>query len=65
LQGIQTGFGWVTNHLNDAIAIAQVDKGYATMIALAMDPTGQGDGLPYVGGAQFAASVSFIHTESP
>jgi hypothetical protein len=35
------------------------------VIALAVDPSGQADGLTGMSGAEFAASVSFIHAEPP
>jgi hypothetical protein len=40
--------------------IAQVDEDEIAMIALAMDPSGDADGLAGMGGAKFAASMSAI-----
>jgi hypothetical protein len=46
--------------LDHAMMIAQVDEDEIAMIALAMDPSRDADGLSGMGGAQRAASVSAI-----
>ena len=47
----------VKHHLGDAVAVAQIDEDHAAMIAAAVDPAHQDDGLALVGGAQHAAGV--------
>mgnify|MGYP006150839021 CR=1 FL=1 len=40
--------------------VAQVDEQHAAVIALAMDPARQADGLADIGGAKLGASVGAI-----
>jgi len=44
--------------LRDPAAIAKVDEHRAAMVARALDPTGQNDGLADVFGAKLATAVS-------
>ena len=54
-------FLWPENHLGQALAIAQVDKNNATVIAPNMDPTGEHRGLADVALAEFVAMVGSVH----
>ena len=54
------------NHdLGFAVAIAQIDKQHALMIAVRIDPTAKRDRLTDVAGAELAASVSAIQSVNP
>jgi len=56
----------VAHHLHIAFAVAQVHKDHATMVAPAVDPTAQADGLPQQGfGHQTAIMGSHCHCEFP
>ena len=48
----------VRDDLRQPIMIAQIDEQHAAMIALAMHPAGQADGLADVGGAEVGASYA-------
>ena len=43
------GTVWITNHLHIAFAVAQVHKNHAAMVAAAVDPSAQGNGLAHEG----------------
>jgi len=51
----------VEHHLGEAVVVAQVDEDEAAVVATAVDPAGQRDRLPFVGGAQLAAVVALEH----
>jgi len=55
----------IEDNLDQSVAVAQIHKDDAAMIAAAMNPAGHSDGLSRVAGTQFAASVSFIHSAPP
>ena len=50
----------IQHNLRNAVAIAQVEEDEVAVIAPAIHPTHQRDGLAGVGGAQFAAGVSAL-----
>ncbi len=48
----------VAHHLDQALAVAQVDEDHAAVVAAAVHPAANGDDLVEVGGGDFAAVVS-------
>jgi hypothetical protein len=46
--------------LRDAVAVAQIEEDEVAVIAAAVDPAHEGDGLAGVGGAEFAAGVGAL-----
>jgi len=58
--GLGVCFGrhfFVEHDLRDAGAIAEVEEDEVAVVAAAVDPTHEGNGLAGVGGAEFAAGV--------
>ena len=55
------GVAWVGNDLDQPGAVAQINEGDAAVIALAVYPAGEGDGLADVCEAKFTTSMRFIH----
>ena len=60
VQHLQRGAILVRDDLGDAVMVAQVDEQHAAMVALAMDPARQADGLADIGGSQGAAGMGAI-----
>ncbi len=54
----------VEDGLDEAIVVTQVDEDEAAVVAAAVHPAGEGDGLALVGGSQFAAGVGLQHSET-
>ena len=58
--GLGVGFGGdflIEDNLGDAGAIAEIEEDEVAVVAAAVDPTHEGDGLAGVGAAEFAAGV--------
>ena len=50
----------IDHHLRDAVVVAQVDEDHAAVVADAVNPPGEADGLPNVCLAEFAAGVGTV-----
>src|SRR6185436_18407930 len=55
----------IDGHLNDAVAVAHIEKDDATMVAATMHPARKRHLLVGVGGSQFATGMSFVHSAPP
>ena len=51
----------VEHHLGQPVVVPQIDKDEASVVAPAVDPTGQLNGIPLVGRAQLSAGMRFEH----
>jgi hypothetical protein len=49
------------DHLGEALAIAEIDKDYAAVVAPGVDPSAKGNRLVDVGFARVVAGMSAIH----
>jgi len=59
VMGFAAGVG-IEDELRETVAVAEVDKNEAAVIAVGMDPTGEFDGLADVGFAKLAAGVRAV-----
>jgi hypothetical protein len=60
-EGRLRGLGGVEDDLNQAGAVAEVDEDEATMVAAAVDPTVEDDGLAKLGLVDLAAAKGSLH----
>ena len=56
------GIGDIDDDLGDAPTVTEINKNQPALIAAAVDPSGQSDGVSGVFGAQFAAGMRLQHT---
>jgi hypothetical protein len=56
---LKAGFG-IDHALRQAVMIAQIDEEQIAMVAAAVNPAGDSDGLPTCSGAQLAAGMGTV-----